>query len=73
MNRTADVVTVVILTKNEENTLGRCLEAIPSRYAVVVLDSGSTDQTLEIAQRYGCTIREHAWKGYAQQRNYALI
>lgn len=65
-------VTVVILTKNEELALPRCLDAIPPGYPVVVLDSGSTDRTLEVARRYGCRIRERAWEGYAQQRNHAL-
>lgn len=72
MNTTSERMTVVILTKNEEKTLARCLDAIPSGYPVAVLDSGSTDQTLEIAKRYGCIIHEHPWAGYAQQRNHAL-
>jgi glycosyltransferase involved in cell wall biosynthesis len=72
MSRTGDLLTVVILTKNEEKTLERCLDAIPSGYPVLVLDSGSTDQTLEIAKRYDCSIHEHPWEGYAQQRNHAL-
>ena len=72
MNSTGQMVTVVILTKNEEMTLSRCLEAVPPGYTVIVLDSGSTDKTLEIAKNYDCVIHEHAWEGYAQQRNYAL-
>ena len=72
MNSTGHSVAVVILTKNEEKTLARCLEAIPSGYTVHILDSGSTDQTLAVAKRYGCEIHEHSWEGYAQQRNYAL-
>ena len=65
-------VTVVILTKNEEHALPRCLASIPKEYPVLVLDSGSTDGTLEAARRHGCALREQAWEGYAQQRNYAL-
>ncbi|MEC4750311.1 glycosyltransferase family 2 protein [Methylomicrobium sp. Wu6] len=72
MNHSGRVLTVVILTKNEEKTLARCLSALPTGYDVVVLDSGSTDQTLDIAKQYGCMIRQHDWEGYAQQRNYAL-
>lgn len=72
MSNTEKMVTVVILTKNEELTLARCLEALPPGHDVIVLDSGSTDKTLEIARNYGCLIRQHAWEGYAQQRNYAL-
>jgi glycosyltransferase involved in cell wall biosynthesis len=65
-------ITVVILTRNEEKTLGRCLAAIPAGYDVLVLDSGSTDQTVAIAQAYGARVLHHAWEGYAQQRNHAL-
>lgn len=65
-------VTVVILTKNEEHSLPRCLDSIPESYPVWVLDSGSADNTLAVARRYGCEIRERAWEGYAQQRNHAL-
>jgi glycosyltransferase involved in cell wall biosynthesis len=72
MNHNGDVLTVVILTKNEEKTLARCLTALPTGYDVMVLDSGSTDQTLDIAKQHGCIIRQHGWEGYAQQRNYAL-
>lgn len=66
------LITVVILTKNEENTLGRCLAAIPPDYPVLVLDSGSSDRTLSIAECHGCRVHQHGWEGYAQQRNHAL-
>lgn len=65
-------ITVVILTRNEEKTLGRCLAAIPSEYDVLVLDSGSTDQTVAIAQTHGARVAYNTWQGYAQQRNHAL-
>ncbi|QSA98583.1 glycosyltransferase family 2 protein [Methylococcus sp. EFPC2] len=65
-------ITVVILTQNEERTLDRCLTAIPAGYPVVVLDSGSTDGTLAIAESLGARVCHHAWEGYAQQRNHAL-
>ncbi len=72
MKSDGGALTIVILTKNEENTLARCLSALPKGYDVVVLDSGSTDRTLDIARAHGCLIRQHDWEGYAQQRNYAL-
>ena len=65
-------LTIVILTKNEEKNLPRCLQAIPEDYPVVILDSGSTDQTIEIAQKYGCKVFENRWEGFAKQRNHAL-
>lgn len=69
---TAANLTVVILTKDEERNLQRCLDAVPARYPVVVVDSGSVDATLDIARARGCQIFENAWRGFAGQRNYAL-
>lgn len=65
-------LTVVILTKNEEENLPRCLAAIPEAYEVVVVDSGSSDRTRDIAQAHGCTVVENEWAGFAAQRNFAL-
>lgn len=65
-------ITVVVLTKNEEKTLARCLAAIPPGYPVLVLDSGSADRTVAIAEAQGAEVRRNAWEGYAQQRNHAL-
>ncbi|HSN23991.1 MAG TPA: glycosyltransferase, partial [Methylomicrobium sp.] len=45
---------IVILTKNEEANLPRCLAAIPECYPVVIVDSGSTDNTVAIAKGRGC-------------------
>jgi len=72
MNTDESQLTVVILTKNEEKTLPRCLKALPAGLEVVVLDSGSSDHTRAIAEAHGSRVLEHAWEGYAQQRNYAL-
>lgn len=68
-------VTVIILTKNEELHLGRCLERLrtlePRR--VVVVDSESTDATAEIARREGAEVVVHPWPGnQAAQFNWAL-
>lgn len=66
------MLTVVILTHNEEANLPRCLKAIPERYPIVILDSGSTDDTLAIANARGCEIFTHPWPGFAEQRNFAI-
>jgi len=68
----SESLTVVILTKNEAANLPRCLDAVPDRYPVVVLDSGSTDNTTEVASRRGCIVFRQPWLGFAGQRNYAL-
>lgn len=66
------MLTAVILTKNEEKTLPRCLAAIPDKYPIVVLDSGSTDATPDIARNRGCAVYSNPWPGFAGQRNFAI-
>jgi len=66
------MLTAVILTKNEALNLPRCLAAIPERYPVVIVDSGSTDGTIAIAKERGCAIYENPWPGFAEQRNFAI-
>jgi glycosyltransferase involved in cell wall biosynthesis len=67
-------VTVVVPVKNEERNLGRCLRAL-SRFAeVIVVDSGSTDRTQEIARESGAGLIEFRWDGrYPKKRNWVLI
>lgn len=64
---------VIILTKNEEANLDRCLASLASLDCdVFVVDSGSTDRTLEIAAEYGAHILRHPWKNYSDQMNWAI-
>ena len=66
-------ITAIILTKNEEANIARCIEslgALPDR--IVVVDSGSTDATVQIAQELGAEIYHHPFKHYADQFNWAL-
>lgn len=66
-------VTIAIPVKDEERNLPRCLARL-SRFAhVVVIDSGSTDQTLSIAAAHGAEIVQFAWDGrYPKKRNWYL-
>lgn len=67
------LVSVIVLTYNEEANLPACLESLRGLpCAVFVVDSGSSDRTLEIAERYSAAIRHHAFENYAVQRNWAL-
>ena len=62
-----------ILTKNEEQLIGRCIESALFADDVIVLDSGSTDNTLAIAQSLGArTFQSEDWQGFAVQRNRLL-
>lgn len=62
---------VVILTLNEEHRLPACLASVASCRDVVVLDSGSTDRTVEIARAAGARVFTHPFTDFAEQRNYA--
>lgn len=66
-------VAVIILTANEEANIGQALDSV-SGWArqVFVLDSHSTDKTLEIAARYQCSIHQRVFDDFGKQRNYAL-
>ena len=65
-------LTIVILTLNEESKLPRCLDSISEQYPVMVVDSGSSDNTVSIAKERGCKVVSHKWCGFADQRNFAL-
>lgn len=64
---------VIILTFNEEMHLSRCLQSLSNlALHVVVVDSFSTDRTVEIASRHGAQIFQYEWVNYANQFNWAL-
>ena len=66
-------VTVVVLTKNEETNLGDCLRSLEGfARRVVVVDSFSTDKTLEVARNWGADVYQHKFENYARQFNWAL-
>lgn len=62
---------VVILTLNEEQNLPHCLASVSTCDDVVVLDSGSTDRTIDIARAVGARVVVHPFANFAQQRNHA--
>jgi glycosyltransferase involved in cell wall biosynthesis len=60
-----------IITLNEERNIARAIESLRCCDQIVVLDSGSTDRTVELASRLGAVVVENAWPGYASQKNQA--
>ena len=67
-------VTVVIAVKNEERNLPLCLERLSRFSKIVVIDSGSTDQTRAIAEKFGCEFIPFKWDGhYPKKRNWYLL
>lgn len=66
-------VSVIIIAKNEEAVLARCLESVQWADEIVLVDSGSTDCTLQIAERFHArTIVTADWPGPGPQRNRAI-
>jgi len=66
------MISVVILTRNEELDLPGCLESVSWSDDVHVFDSFSTDRTAEIAREHGANFVQRKFDGYASQRNAAL-
>jgi len=70
-------LSVVIITCNEEANIGRTLASVQplvsnGRGEIIVVDSGSTDHTVEIAKSFGAKVFVEEWKGYAAQKNSAI-
>ena len=63
---------ILILTYNEELNLETCLDSISWCDDIWILDSGSTDKTLEIAKVRGCHILSRKFDNFGNQRNYAI-
>lgn len=61
-------LSLVLITKNEESNIERCLKSVPFASDVVVLDSGSTDRTVEIARSLGARVLQEEWRGFGKQK-----
>lgn len=66
------MLTVIIITKNEESNIRRCLESVRFADEIIVVDSGSTDNTLAIAHEYTDQVHQTDWQGYGIQKQRAL-
>src|SRR5512136_3017274 len=63
---------VVVLSKNEEHNITECLQSVNWADKLCVLDSGSTDRTVELARQAGAEVQQRPFVNYADQRNAAL-
>jgi len=64
-------ITLVVMTHNEAKSIARCLDSVPFAAEKLVIDSGSTDDTLAIAQAHGARVVHQDWLGFGPQRNFA--
>lgn len=68
-----DKLSVVIITFNEEKNIGRCLDSVQDvADEIIVLDSFSTDNTMQIAVSKGADFRQHSFQSYTSQKNRAI-
>jgi glycosyltransferase involved in cell wall biosynthesis len=64
-------ISAAIVTLNEERNIARALESLRSVDEILIVDSGSSDRTCEIARRRGARVVVEPWRGYAAQKNFA--
>jgi glycosyltransferase involved in cell wall biosynthesis len=64
-------ISATIIACNEERNIARAIESLRCCDEILVVDSGSTDRTVEIARKLGARVIEIEWRGYAGQKNFA--
>jgi glycosyltransferase involved in cell wall biosynthesis len=65
-------ISVIVIAGNEEDNIEDCLKSVAWADEIVVVDSESTDRTVEIAKRHTPNVLVRAWRGYADQKAFAL-
>ncbi|MDO8989257.1 MAG: glycosyltransferase family 2 protein [Sideroxyarcus sp.] len=65
-------LSVILITKNEAANIRECLQSVEWADEIIVVDSGSTDDTVAIARAMGVKVYEHDWPGFGRQKNRAL-
>ncbi len=65
-------LSVIIITKNEAANIRACLESVAWAEQIVVVDSGSSDETVQICRELGAQVHVHDWPGFGMQKNRAL-
>jgi len=67
-----NTLSVVLITLNEAANLQRTLASVRWAQEIVIVDSGSIDETVEIAEQLGARVFNEPWKGFAAQKNAAI-
>jgi glycosyltransferase involved in cell wall biosynthesis len=71
-NQTRERISAFVICCDEQKNIRRCLESIKWCDEIVVVDSGSKDQTVEICKEYTSKVIFRAWEGFVQQKRFAL-
>ena len=65
-------LSAVIISCNAASSIGRCLASLAFCDEIIVVDSGSTDDTVALAQAAGARVLHQAWLGYGPQKQFAV-
>jgi glycosyltransferase involved in cell wall biosynthesis len=65
-------LSVAIITRNEADNLPACLKSVSFVGQIIVVDSGSTDETVKIASDFGCDVLVESWRGFGPQKQFAI-
>jgi glycosyltransferase involved in cell wall biosynthesis len=65
-------LSAIVIARNEAANIGECLDCLAFCDERIVVDSGSSDGTQDIARQRGARVEFHAWSGFGPQKNYAL-
>ena len=65
-------LSVVIIARNEEANIGRCLESVKWADEIILIDNNSDDRTVEIARQYNAQVYNHDWNGYGPAKQAGL-
>lgn len=66
------MLSVIIITKNEAGNIERCLKSVQWADEIIIVDSGSTDETVALASQYTSNVFSTDWQGYGVQKQRAL-
>lgn len=66
------MLSIAIITKNEEARLSDCLKSVSFSDEVLVVDSGSSDKTVEVAKSFGARVLIEEWRGFSGQKQFAV-